>query len=282
MSVEIIQQKLLSYQCQTVIEQENALKEIAQEIALMALSRSGFFKKAAFQGGTCLRILYGLERFSEDLDFILDEPDENFTWDNYVSGMHDEFELYGYTLEVINRNKLDKVIRTAFLKAESLGGILVIKDKRTNRPKLQIKLEIDTNPPAGSAYELKYLDFPLPYGIKTQDLSSLFAGKIHALLCRPFTKGRDWYDFVWYVSRKTPINFLLLNHAVLQKSPWENVSVDASWLFEKLAEKINHANWDEARKDVKRFLKPRELLTLDLWSKEFFLSRLEKVSAYTK
>jgi predicted nucleotidyltransferase component of viral defense system len=277
MSVEVIQQKLLSYQCQTVIEQENALKEIAQEITLMALSRSGFFQKAAFQGGTCLRILYGLERFSEDLDFVLEKPDENFTWDNHVSGMHDEFKLYGYTLEVINKNKLGKVVKTAFLKAESLGGILVIKDMRTNRPKLQIKLEIDTNPPEGSSYELKYLDFPLPYGVKTQDLPSLFSGKIHALLCRPYTKGRDWYDFVWYVSRKINVNFSVLNHAISQKSPWEDIHVDAQWLFEKLKEKIKHTDWSEAKKDVARFLKPRELLTLDLWSNDFFLSRLDKL-----
>lgn len=282
MSVEVIQQKLLSYQCQTVLEQENALKEIAQEIALMALSRSGFFKKAAFQGGTCLRILYGLERFSEDLDFVLEIPDENFSWDIYVAGMHDEFELYGYALEVINRSKLDKVVKTAFLKAESMGGLLILKDIRTNRPKLQIKLEIDSNPPSGSSYELKYLDFPLPYGIKTQDLSSLFAGKIHALLCRPYTKGRDWYDFVWYVSHKTPLNFSLLNHAILQKSPWKDISVDSAWLFHKMEEKIKDTNWDEAKRDVARFLKPRELLTLDLWSNDFFLSRLDKLNEVIK
>lgn len=281
MSVEVIQQKLLSYQCQTVIEQENALKEIAQEIALLALSRSGFFQKAAFQGGTCLRILYGLERFSEDLDFVLEEADADFTWDQYITHMHDEFELYGYVLELVNRDKLDKVIKTAFLKAESLGGILVIKDMRSNRPKLQIKLEIDTKPPQGSLYELKYLDFPLPYGIKTQDLPSLFAGKIHALLCRPYTKGRDWYDFVWYVSRNTPINFSLLNYALLQKSPWQEVVNDKKWIFEKLAEKIDQINWIEAKKDVERFLKPREFATLDLWSKEFFLSRLDKLTHAT-
>lgn len=277
MSVEVVQQKLLSYQCQTVIEQENALKEIAQEIALMALSRAGFFQKAAFQGGTCLRILYGLERFSEDLDFVLAAPDENFVWDLYIAGMQNEFELYGYTLEVVSRNKLDKVVKTAFLKAESMGGILVLKDSRTNRPKLQIKLEIDTNPPEGSTYELKYLDFPLPYGIKTQDLPSLFAGKIHALLCRPYTKGRDWYDFVWYTSRQTPINFSLLHHAFLQKSPWKEVSINSVWLFKKLQEKINDTDWVEAKKDVVRFLRPRELPTLELWSKEFFLSRLDKL-----
>ena len=100
MSVAIIQEKLLTYQCKTVLEQENALKEIAQEIALMALSRAGFFRVAAFQGGTCLRILYGLERFSEDLDFVLEKSDKNFDWDKYIKSMREEFSAYGYTLEV--------------------------------------------------------------------------------------------------------------------------------------------------------------------------------------
>src|SRR5437868_11954459 len=99
MSVEIIQQRLLEYDCKTVLDQENALKEIAQEIALMALSRAGFFRVAAFQGGTCLRILYGLERFSEDLDFVLEKPDKNFNWDIYIKHMREEFSAYGYSLE---------------------------------------------------------------------------------------------------------------------------------------------------------------------------------------
>ena len=210
MNVEIIQTKLLSYQCQTVLEQENALKEIAQEIALLALSRAGFFRVAAFQGGTCLRILYGLERFSEDLDFILEKPDKNFTWKKYIASMQEEFSVYGFSLETTDREKLDRAVKVAFLKADSDGGLLVIKDNRTNKPKLRIKLEVDSNPPEGSAHELKFLDFPLPYNINTQDLPSLFAGKCHALLCRQYTKGRDWYDFVWYVSRATPINFIFL------------------------------------------------------------------------
>src|SRR5258708_26023713 len=119
MNVEIIQKKLLTYQCQTILDQENALKEIAQEIALMALSRAGFFRVAVFQGGTCLRILYGLQRFSEDLDFVLEKPDKNFDWEEYIKSMHEEFSAYGYTLEVTNKSKLDKAVRTAFLKADS-------------------------------------------------------------------------------------------------------------------------------------------------------------------
>lgn len=282
MSVEVIQQKLLSYQCQTVLDQENALKEIAQEIALMALSRAGFFRVAAFQGGTCLRILYGLERFSEDLDFVLEKPNKNFDWDEYIKSMHTEFSAYGYSLEVTNRTKLGKAVKTAFLKADSEGGILVLKDTRTNRPKLQIKLEIDTNPPYGSEYELKYLDFPLPYSVQTQNLPSLFASKSHALLCRDYTKGRDWYDFIWYVSRQTSINFSLLSKAIEQAGPWkdQNILVTPGWFLQELKAKINIIDWDDAKRDVARFLRPRELPTLDLWSKGFFLSRADKLAGY--
>jgi predicted nucleotidyltransferase component of viral defense system len=282
MSIEIIEQRLLNYQCATILDQENALKEIGQEIALMALSRAGFFRVAAFQGGTCLRILYGLERFSEDLDFVLEKPDPYFNWDGYIKNMQKEFTAYGYTLEVISKAQLHKTIRTAFLKANSEGALLVIKDIRTNRPKLQIKLEIDTNPPDGSEYELKYLDFPLPFSVKTQNLASLFASKSHALICRNYTKGRDWYDFVWYVSRKVPINFSLLSHAISQTNPWDdkNIVCTPAWFSLKLIEKINEIDWEAAKQDVARFLRPRESATLDVWSKDFFLSCVEKLSNY--
>ena len=284
MSVELIQQKLLTYKCKTVLEQENALKEITQEIALMALSRAGFFRMTAFQGGTCLRILYGLERFFEDLDFILEKPDKNFNWHDLIKNMHEEFNAYGYKLEVEDRTKLEKNIRIAFLKADSEGGLLILKDARTNRPKLRIKLEIDINPPEGSEYELKYLDFPLPYSIKIQNLPSLFAGKCHALLCRDYMKGRDWYDFVWYVSRQIPINFPLLSQAINQTGPWEkqNIMVTPQWLSQELKTKINTINWNIAKQDVARFLRSRELATLELWSKDFFLSRVNKLSDYLK
>lgn len=282
MSVEVIQQKLLTYQCNTVLEQENALKEIAQEIALMSLSRAGFFRVAAFQGGTCLRILYGLERFSEDLDFVLEKADPHFNWETYIKSMHEEFNAYGYTLEVMRKKKLDKAIQTAFLKADSEGGLLLLKDARTNRPKLQIKLEIDTNPPEGSEYELKFLDFPLPYSVQTQNLSSLFASKSHALLCRHYIKGRDWYDFTWYVSRKIPINFSLLNSALQQAGPWKgkNILATPAWFLKELKIKINNVDWNDVKKDIARFLRPRELPALNLWSKEFFISRADKLADY--
>jgi len=282
MSVALIQERLLSYQCQTLLEQENALKEIAQEIALMALSRSDFFRIASFQGGTCLRILYGLERFSEDLDFILRKPNKSFTWDPYIKNMQEEFSAYGYRLEAKDKTKLDKAIKTAFLKADSEGALLILQDLRTNRPKLQIKLEIDSNPPEGSAYKLKYLDFPLVHSVQTQDLASLFAGKIHALLCREYIKGRDWYDFSWYIARKTPINFVFLENALRQSGHLQDqdLKISVEWLLEALKTKIHSLDWNQAKQDIARFLRMREASTLEFWSLDFFMSRLEKLAAY--
>lgn len=284
MNIAVIQQKLLTYQCQTILEEENALKEIIQEIALMALSRAGFFREAAFLGGTCLRILYGLERFSEDLDFSLQVSNKNFVWSKYVNHLSTEFGAYGFSLEIKDREQLEKSVKIAFLKANSIGNMLVLKDARTNKPKLRIKLEIDTSPPEGAQYELKYLDFPLPYSVKTLDLPSLFAGKCHALLCRDYIKGRDWFDFIWYVTRQTSINFTLLTHAIAQIGPWQkqNISVIPQWFLHQLKTKITHIDWDAAKQDVASFLKPRELSTLTLWSQDFFLSRLEKLSGYLK
>ena len=136
--------------------------------------------------------------------------------------MQEDFKVYGFSVELQQRSKLDKAVKTTFLKAKSQGGILVIKDIRTNIAKLNIKLEIDTNPPSGSTREIKYCDFPLQFSIKAQDLSSLFAGKCHALLCRDYIKGRDWYDFIWYIARQTTINFMLLNNAINRMGHGEN------------------------------------------------------------
>lgn len=280
MSVEIIQEKLLSYECKTVLDQENALKEIAQEIALMALSRAGFFKLAAFQGGTCLRILFKLARFSEDLDFILLTPNPDFNWEPYITKMDEEFRPYGYELSITNKSKLNKAVKTAFLKADSSGGILVLKDLRTNRPKCQIKLEIDTNPPEASNHAIHYLDFPANFSIKTQDLPSLFAGKMHALLCRNYIKGRDWFDFNWYVAKKIKINMLFLNNALYQTGHLNNKTAPLTndTLIDALKSKIKTINWEEAKNDVAKFLKQDELKSLEVWSQAFFMNRCDKLA----
>lgn len=152
------------------------------------------------------------------------------------------------------------------MKGNSTGGLLIISAKNSHQTKMKIKLEIDTDPLQGSAYELKYLDFPLPYSINVQDLPSLFAGKCHALLCRPYTKGRDWYDFSWYITRNTPLNFQLLSHAFKQAGPWKNhtLAIDKEWLIKQLSVKISALDWEEAKQDVVRFLKPRDAEALAL------------------
>ena len=193
MSVKIIQERFDAYQCGSQQEEENALREISQEIALAALSRVDFFKKAAFQGGTCLRIFYGLERFSEDLDFILKSPNKDFSLEPYIRNMALEFRSYGYRLEVSDRSKPENTVKKCFLKDDSLGKVLNLTHLKgaTNVRKIKIKLEVDTNPPAGSGFVNKFLDFPFPFAVTLQDMDSLFAGKSHALLCREYTKRRD-------------------------------------------------------------------------------------------
>ena len=283
MSVQIIQDRLESYQCKSELEERNALKEITQEIALMALSRADFFRVAEFHGGTALRILYGLQRFSEDLDFALLKPDPAFDLKHYLNTMTVEFETYGYDVKISDRTTLTKTVQKDFIKVDSLGKLIDLQYpfNRSHR-KLKIKLEIDTNHPKGATTELKYQNFPLPFSVLAKDLPSSFAGKLHALLCRSYDKGRDWYDLIWYVTRKTPINYKLLKYALAQQGPWvgEKLIVDKDWVIDSLKNKIENLNWHEVRDDVKNLLRMHELPTLKLWEMEFFLDQLDKMENY--
>ena len=193
MSVKLIQDRLSRYQSRNQLEEENAIKEITQEVALSGLSRAGFFKIAAFQGGTCLRILYGLNRFSEDLDFVLNQPDQTFDWTPYLKSLKTELEAYGYQLQIQDRSNAENAIKVGFLKDDSIGKVLFLSHRNQQglASSIKIKLEIDTNPPGGSTVEQKYIDFPVTVPILAHDSSSLFSGKSHALLCRSWEKGRD-------------------------------------------------------------------------------------------
>ena len=281
MSIEIIQNRLSLYNCLNQLEEENALKEITQEIALAALSRINFFRHAQFHGGTALRILYGLQRFSEDLDFTLAEPDENFRWQVYLDKMIDELSHYGYQVEVIDRGKANQTVQKAFLKDNSIGKVLELRYPQAEKSmkKIRIKLEIDINPPAGAGSEIKYLDFPLAFSILAHDVATSFAGKLHALLCRSYIKGRDWYDFLWYVARKAQINYAYLSNALMQNGPWQDVQlkIDLKWLKKQLLEKIHTLDWDNVTQDVRRFLKPNEQQALSVWNQDFFISRIEQL-----
>ena len=191
MSVKMIQDRLDSYGCRSTLEEEQALREITQEIALASLGRTDFFQKTGLQGGTCLRIFHGLNRFSEDLDFALQTPNSGFVLRPYLDVLAKELAAYGYELEMDDRSKADQIVLMAFLKDDSLGNLLQLAYRPVTGPsrKLRIKLEVDTNPPAGAKFETKYLDFPFPSAVCVFDLSSLFAGKLHALLMPGVPQG---------------------------------------------------------------------------------------------
>jgi predicted nucleotidyltransferase component of viral defense system len=282
MNNPIIEARLKQYTINTLEDEENALKEVIQEIALYALSATNFFTRAQFQGGTALRILYQLPRFSEDLDFILNKPEEGFQWESYIKAITHTFQLYGIKPEVKDRSKASSTIQRLFLKDDSIGKTLDLNFQHNTQKKLLIKLEIDTNPPVGSTDELKYLDFPIDYAIIAQDLPSNFAGKCHALLCRPYEKGRDWFDFLWYISRITPLNLDFLQNAINQCGPWknENISTTKNWVIGSLENKIRKTDWDKAKMEVQRFINPEFKASLDLWSEQFFLAKIKKLNGY--
>jgi predicted nucleotidyltransferase component of viral defense system len=280
MSIKMIQERLNSYDCKSEIEEEQAIREITQEVALAALGRTDFFKHAVFQGGTCLRIFYGLNRFSEDMDFILKEPDRSFELKPHLHALTDELTAYGYNIEVADRSKMDVTVRKAFLKDDSIGKVLQLNygSQTGLLRKIRIKFEVDTNPPSGSELEIKYHDFPFVSSVVVQDKPSLFAGKVHALLCRNYIKGRDWYDFLWYTSQGVEINYQFLSAALNQQGPWQgqNIQVNLNWCMNEIDKTIKSMDWKATALDVRRFVRVAEQPSLDLWSKDLFLAQLEK------
>ncbi len=281
--IDIIGEKLRRYEAANALEEENAVKEILQEIALYALWRGDFFEVALFQGGTSLRILHGLPRFSEDLDFVLRTPDPDFDWSPYLKLLVEVFEQFGLKLDALPKPRMDGAIRQALLKNDSIASQLDLSFAGAGKPRtIRIKLEIDVNPPEGSGEDATYLAFPADHEVRHQDLSSNFALKIHALLCRGFLKGRDWYDFSWYVGKEIMPNLPLLRAALIQAGPWagdESIAVDLPWLKDALATAIARIDWKAAAEDVRRFLRPGEVKSLELWSERFFMAKLEKLTA---
>lgn len=282
----VISTMLERYACRTQQDYKNALKEIIQELALFGLWRSKFFEKAAFYGGTALRILYGLDRFSEDLDFSLLTPDTNFSLGHYTDAIETELRAVGFDLTVTHKDKnQDSTIQSAFIKAGTLAQFLHInvhpslqvgihKDQM-----LKIKLELDINPPAGFFTEAKILLHPIPFSVLTYQKPDLFAGKLHAVLCRPWmqrVKGRDWYDLVWYIAHHTPVRLNHLRERLLQsKALSDQESFDKNILLQMLQDKINQIDFESAKKDILPFI--RDKTAVDLWSQEFFAELIKKI-----
>ncbi len=279
MADNIIDAKLKTYAPYTIEDEEHALKEILQEIALYGLANANFFDKAIFQGGSALRVLYGLPRFSEDLDFILKNSDPHFEWEPYMDAIVSTCKQYGVHPEIVDKSRVNSTVKKMFLKDDSIGKIIDLSFVHHPGRKLAIKFEIDTNPPLGGNFEIKFLEFPLDYSIVAQDLSSSFAGKCHALLCREYIKGRDWYDFTWYVARKITPNFIFLGNALNQQGPWANQNniVTPAWFVNAMQQKIKSIDWKKAASDVAPFLNSQDKQTLNLWGVDFFLDKLNKL-----
>ncbi|MDD6419009.1 MAG: nucleotidyl transferase AbiEii/AbiGii toxin family protein [Clostridium sp.] len=277
----IIEQMLSKYEIKNTNDEINALKEIIQEIILSGLARGNFFDEAAFYGGTALRIFYKLDRFSEDLDFALIYPNKNFDLSKYFVYLEKELKAYGLNLEINTKQKnIESNITSAFVKGDTLEHILKFFPNEENHKynhmlkNIKIKFEVDINPPSGATYEEKYKLLPSPHQIKIYDKESLFAGKIHAILCRNWktrTKGRDLYDYIFFLANNTKVNLELVKNKLIESNyinANDKFSIDD--LKNLLINKFKEIDYMEAKEDVIPFIKNTE--SLNIWSSEFFIS----------
>ncbi len=284
-----IQSMMERYQPQNAEAYRNALKEIVQEIALHGMSKSGFFQEGAFYGGTALRIFYGLHRFSEDMDFSLVHPNPSFALSDYLPAVEEELSAVGLKMRVEQKNKTKVTdIQSAFIKGGTLIQIISIQQTDEvlipgihKQEQLKIKLEVDTNPPPGAGFELRYALRPVPYVVRLYDKPSLFAGKIHAVLCRNWArriKGRDLYDYVWYLSQDTPVNLFHLQKRLEQSDRWDSSKQLALQdTKDMLKERFSQLDFEAAKKDVIPFLS--DASELDLWNAGFFQAITENLTA---
>ena len=284
----IIEQMLRQHETETLTDKKNGIKEVVQEIVLCGLSRAGFFKEAAFYGGTALRIFHGLDRFSEDLDFSLMAPNPGFDLPRYLPALERELAAYGFNFKVEDRAKaIDSDIRSAFLKGNTREHMLVFyADERLARSfsgndTIKIKFEVDTTPPAFATFERKYRLLPIPYEVNLYDMPSLFAGKLHAVICRAWksrVKGRDLYDYVFYLSQGTPVNLRHLN-ARLVDSGFDGAREDMTLgeIKDILHRRFESIDYDQARQDVLPFIKNPS--AVEIWSKDFFIAITDNLSA---
>lgn len=272
-----IKQMLSSYP--DAMPQIDKLREILQQTALLGLARHHFFQHAVFYGGTALRILYGLDRYSEDLDFSLMQPNPHFDFTPFLHGMHQELRAIGFELDIELREKnVDTGIWSAFLKGNTLSMLLSIHEKTKIKgihpeQKIQIKLEIDVDPPlAHLPLESKLVTNPVPFYVATFAIIDLFAGKMHVALCRNWKKrikGRDWYDVIWYIQSGIPVNLVHLRERMRQtKHLQAEEKFGQSELLERIHAKIDEIDWELAKSDIAMFIPDKQRLSI--WSAAFF------------
>ena len=280
-NMNIIEQMLEKYTIKTEDDFMNAVKEAFQEIALLGLYRAGFFEKACFYGGTALRLFYGLDRFSEDLDFSLLQNDEKFDIEKYFPKIINEFKALDVDIVVSKKIKQRETgIETAFLKTDAELRSLSIKNSRFPESlknirygqKIKIKIEVDTNPPLKFTTESKTLLLPITFHIISMTLPDLYAGKMHAVLFRSWgsrVKGRDWYDFEWYVKKGAELNLEHLKERMIMSGKWKKKdNFDADIFKNLMMIKIESLDIQSAKKEVKPFIRNPDVL--NSWSKEYF------------
>jgi predicted nucleotidyltransferase component of viral defense system len=282
----MMKQWLASYEPKTAQATEAALREIMQEVALAGLYRANFFKEAAFYGGTALRVFYGLDRFSEDLDFSLLRKNAAFEISHYFEAIVAEFDALGMQVSIRQKEKAAVTqVDSAFLKADTLWSELIFESSHLplqlrDKPMVKIKLEIDTQPPLGFATEQRLLTKPFSFYVNCLTLPDLFAGKMHALLYRKWgnrVKGRDWYDLEWYVRRGTPLNMAHLQLRAFESGDRPNVELSKAQLVELLLQKIELVNFDQAKADIARFIPDSKRLSL--WSPTYFRDLVQHLKA---
>jgi predicted nucleotidyltransferase component of viral defense system len=273
----MIKEWLESYNPRNKEEAQSALREIMQEIALAGLYRSGFFDKAAFYGGTALRIFHNLDRFSEDLDFSLLQTEQDFSLEKYQDAIVKEFASLGMTVSIKEKQKVaQNNINSAFLKSETLWRELKLEtiipqnglDTKAN---IKIKIEVDKEPPLGFKTEEKLLVKPFSFYVKCFTLPDLFAGKMHALLFRKWgtnVKGRDWYDMEWYIKKGTKLDLRHFLSRAQDSGDWTGQAISEIEFRDLLSKKIDTVNMDYVKSDVIRFIK--EPAQLDIWSPTYF------------
>lgn len=272
MNNDIYNNMLSAYDLFTEQNRRNAVYEVNQQVILAGLYNGGFFDVAAFYGGTCLRIFHGLQRFSEDMDFSLLAPNDKFDFTKYFKPIIDEFAIVGRKVEIKKKNKKDfRKVESAFLKDNTdVYDVSFQTDKS-----IKIKIEVDTQPPLKFRTEQKLLLQPISFMTNCFILPDLFAGKMHALVYRTWgnrVKGRDWYDFEWYVRHNIPIGFAHLAERVLQ---FNNEKIEQDIFMAKLKDRLASANINQVKNDVLPFVKnPKEL---DIWSNDYFMKLADMV-----
>lgn len=280
----MIKEWIAEYQPTNEEELFAALREIMQEITLAGLARTDFFENAAFYGGTALRIFYGLDRFSEDLDFSLLNTNEAFSLEPYFSAIQTEFAALGITVSFREKEKTKRTaIESAFLKTETIWTELVLEDilKQTgirSNKSIKIKIEIDRNPPVGFKTEQKLLLRPFSFYVKCYTRPSLFAGKLHALLFRKWNKrvkGRDWYDLEWYIKQRIPLDTNHFLQRAIASNDWKDTKITSDQINNLLQQKIENVSISSIKEDVVRFIYNDS--NLDIWSAAYFKDLVDQM-----